>query len=111
MTAVGIVAKARLERAAGHLAQIAAWLQQRKITPVFDADTAGLARSAGANGRLTIVDRDELPRHVDVIVVLGGDGTLLGTAGRIYRRRQGRQPVGLRVAQTARENRCLRALS
>lgn len=83
MTAVGIVAKARLERAAGHLAQIAAWLQQRKITPVFDADTAGLARSAGANGRLTIVDRDELPRHVDVIVVLGGDGTLLGTAGRI----------------------------
>lgn len=83
MTAVGIVAKARLERAAGHLAQIAAWLEQRKITPVFDPDTAALARSAGANGHLEIVDRDDLPRHADVIVVLGGDGTLLGTAGRI----------------------------
>ena len=83
MTAVGIVAKARLERAAGHLAQIAAWLEQRKITPVFDPDTAALARAAGANGQLKTVDRDDLPRHVDVIVVLGGDGTLLGTAGRI----------------------------
>src|SRR5262245_1561601 len=83
MTSVGIVAKARLERAASHLAQIAAWLEQRKITPVFDPDTAALARTAGANGQFKTVDRDDLPRHVDVIVVLGGDGTLLGTAGRI----------------------------
>ncbi len=83
MNAVGIVAKARLERAASHLSQIASWLEQRKITPVFDPDTAALARSAGAVGQFKTVDRDELPRHVDAIVVLGGDGTLLGTAGRI----------------------------
>ncbi len=83
MTAVGIVAKARLERAASHLVQIAAWLEARHITPVFDPDTAALAESAGANGQFKTVDRDDLPRHVDVIVVLGGDGTLLGTAGRI----------------------------
>jgi NAD+ kinase len=83
MRAVGIVAKARLERAAGHLAQIAAWLEQRGITPVFDHETAALARSAGANGRFETVDSEALPRHVEVMVVLGGDGTLLGTAGRI----------------------------
>jgi NAD+ kinase len=83
MRAVGIVAKARLERAASHLAQIAAWLDQRNITAVFDPDTAALARSAGANGHLKTVEADELPRHVDMVVVLGGDGTLLGTAGRI----------------------------
>ncbi len=83
MRAVGIVAKARLERAASHLAGIAAWLEARHLTPVFDPDTAALARSAGANGLFTTVDRDELPRHVDLVVVLGGDGTLLGTAGRI----------------------------
>ena len=83
MRAVGIVAKARLERAASHLAGIAAWLEARHLTPVFDPDTAALARSAGANGLFTTVDPDELPRHVDLVVVLGGDGTLLGTAGRI----------------------------
>jgi len=81
--AVGIVAKARLERAASHLVQIASWLDERHITPVFDPDTAALAKSAGANEHLKTVDPDELPRHVDIIVVLGGDGTLLGTAGRI----------------------------
>lgn len=83
MRRVGIVAKARLERAATHLARIASWLDERHLTPVFDPDSAALARSAGANGRLEIVDRDRLPREVDLMVVLGGDGTLLGTAGRI----------------------------
>ena len=83
MRAVGVVAKARLDRAASHLAEMASWLQQRKLTPVFDPDTAALARSVGTTAQFTVVDKDELPRHVDMIVVLGGDGTLLGTAGRI----------------------------
>jgi NAD+ kinase len=83
MRAIGVVAKARLDRAASHLAHIAAWLEERQLTAVFDPETAALATSAGARGRFEIVDKDDLPRHVDMIVVLGGDGTLLGTAGRI----------------------------
>jgi NAD+ kinase len=83
MRAVGVVAKARLDRAASHLAQIASWLEERQLTPVFDPETAALATSAGTTARFTVVDKDDLPRHVDMIVVLGGDGTLLGTAGRI----------------------------
>lgn len=83
MRAVGVVAKTRLERASSHLAQIASWLEERQLTPVFDPDTAALATSAGTTARFSIVDKDDLPRHVDMIVVLGGDGTLLGTAGRI----------------------------
>ena len=83
MRAIGIVAKARLDRAAGHLAQIAAWLEERRVTAVFDHATAALARSAGLTSPLETVDSEDLPRHVDMILVLGGDGTLLGTAGRI----------------------------
>ena len=83
MRAIGVVAKARLDRAASHLADIAAWLEERQITAVLDPETAALATSAGARARFDIVDKDDLPRHVDMIVVLGGDGTLLGTAGRI----------------------------
>ena len=83
MRAVGVVAKARLDRAATYLAQIASWLETQSIVTVFDHDTAALAASAGASGTFRVVDKDELPRQVDMIVVLGGDGTLLGTAGRI----------------------------
>lgn len=80
---VGVVAKARLERAAEHLAQIAAWLEARKIRPVFDPETAALANVAGATASFDVVDKDRLPAEVELVVVLGGDGTLLGMAGRI----------------------------
>lgn len=83
MRAVGVVAKARLERAGSHLAQIASWLEDRKLTAVFDPETAALARSAGTTAPFNVVENDELPHHVDMVIVLGGDGTLLGTAGRI----------------------------
>jgi NAD+ kinase len=83
MRAVGVVAKSGLDRAASHLAQIASWLEKRQLLPVFDPETAALAKSAGTTAQFNVVDKDDLPRHVDMIVVLGGDGTLLGTAGRI----------------------------
>jgi len=35
-TRVGIVAKARLEAAAKHLAEVASWLEARRIEPLFD---------------------------------------------------------------------------
>jgi NAD+ kinase len=83
MKAVGIVAKANLEHAASHLSQIAGWLAQRGVKAVFDVNSAALARSAGLRAAIEVVDQDELPRQVDMILVLGGDGTLLGSAGRI----------------------------
>ena len=83
MKAVGIVAKSRLDRAASHVAQIASWLEARHIQTVFDPDTAALARSAATTAPYVVAERDDLPRHVGLVVVLGGDGTLLGMAARI----------------------------
>jgi NAD+ kinase len=83
MQRIGIVAKARLQRAADHLAQIAAWLESRGIQAVFDPDSAALAKAAGSTARYEIADKETLARDVDLVVVLGGDGTLLGMAGRI----------------------------
>jgi len=79
ITRVGIVAKKGLTAAAAPLSALGAWLEQRGVTPVFEADTATLAdlpRAARAS-------RDDLPRDVDLVVVLGGDGTLLAMADRI----------------------------
>jgi NAD+ kinase len=80
---VGIVAKSQLQAAAEHLVGVASWLDERKIAVVFDPDSAALATSAGAIGNAAVVEKDALPARVDMILVLGGDGTLLGMAGRI----------------------------
>jgi NAD+ kinase len=80
MTRVGLVAKTGLHAAAGALAELAGWLEARGVDAVFDAHTAAIA--ALPSGRAT-VDRDRLPHECDLIVVLGGDGTLIGMADRI----------------------------
>ncbi len=77
---VGIVAKTGLVAAAPHLLEIAAWLKRRNVEPLFDTETAILA-DAGPDW--TAVDRDQLCQAADLVLVLAGDGTLLGMADRI----------------------------
>jgi NAD+ kinase len=77
---VGIVAKAHLQAAGPHLMEIATWLRARGAEPVFDLDTAALASSAVDVRK---ANKEELVSQVDLVLVLGGDGTLLGMAGRI----------------------------
>jgi NAD+ kinase len=80
ITRVGVVAKIRLRAVARHLVEIAEWLDQRGAEPVFETETATLA-NLGTNRR--IATRDELPALVDLLLVLGGDGTLLAMADRV----------------------------
>ena len=80
ITRVGLVAKRGLDAAAGALAELAGWLEAREVHAVFETETAALAGLPA--GRRT-VSRDDLPRACDLIVVLGGDGTLIGMADRI----------------------------
>src|SRR5204863_7092916 len=64
----------------GVLAELAGWLEARDVKPVFETETALLA--GVPEGRPT-VSRDDLPKECDLLVVLGGDGTLIGMADRI----------------------------
>jgi NAD+ kinase len=79
---VGLVAKHRVEAAASVLAELAAWLDARGIGVVFETETAQLA---GVRPDLPTTSRDDLPTACDLIVLLGGDGTLIGMARRIAR--------------------------
>jgi len=73
----GIVAKSHLREAAPHLEEIAAWLERRHIEPIFETATAALT-PASASRR--VVDKPALVSEVDVVILLGGDGTLLSMA-------------------------------
>jgi NAD+ kinase len=77
---IGLVAKHHLRAASGVLAEVAGWLDSRGVRTVFETDTAVLA---GVPPGWPTASRDKLPSDVDMIVVLGGDGTLLGMADRI----------------------------
>jgi len=75
---VGIVAKSHLREAMPHLAEIESWLEARGVEPVFETATAALMPP---NPKRRLADKGELVARVDLIVVLGGDGTLLSVAG------------------------------
>jgi NAD+ kinase len=77
---VGIVAKYGLSAAAADLTRIGAWLRERQLDVVYETETARLTQSADMHQTRS---REELPSCVDLIVVLGGDGTLLAMADRI----------------------------
>jgi NAD+ kinase len=62
---VGIVTKQGLVGVSEHLSRLTAWLRERGVEPVVD------------------MAREELPHHADLIIVMGGDGTLLAMAARI----------------------------
>jgi NAD+ kinase len=76
-TTVGIVAKSHLREATPHLSDIEAWLTARGHQPVFETATAALMSPRA--GR-KVADKPALVASVDLVVVLGGDGTLLSVA-------------------------------
>ena len=77
MTRVGIVAKSHLREATPHLIAIESWLATRGHDAVFESATAALMPASA--GR-TVQDKAALVARVDILVVLGGDGTLLSVA-------------------------------
>jgi NAD+ kinase len=79
---VGLVAKERVEAAASVLIELATWLEARSLQPVFETYAA---RLAGITTGREIVSKEELPKACDLIVLLGGDGTLIGMARRAAR--------------------------
>ena len=78
---IGIVAKPDLVDARETLSQLRAWLAARGATACWSPEAAALMADAPG----TVTARDDMPGTADLIVVLGGDGTLLAMADRIAR--------------------------
>jgi NAD+ kinase len=76
---IGIVAKHGLAAAASHLAGVTAWLHERGIETIVETETATLADLR----QEATLSREAIVRTVDLLLVLGGDGTLLSVAGHV----------------------------
>jgi NAD+ kinase len=71
---IGIIAKHTEEKAVEVVSGLAAWIGDRKKNAILDRETASVMRAE--NGVL----RSRLPEMSDIIVAIGGDGTLLSAA-------------------------------
>jgi NAD+ kinase len=71
---VGIVSKPRSDSAAGLLPPLISWLKERRLTVLLDELSACYVGSSDG------CDRVKVARESDLVVVLGGDGTLLSAA-------------------------------
>ena len=76
MTRFGIVTKPGAAKAQGVVERLLDWLAARGHAAVLEKETAGLVPAA----TVPSVGKAELPAQADLIVVLGGDGTLLSMA-------------------------------
>lgn len=74
MQKIGIIAKPHRHEVKEILDALVPWLTERGIEVFLDADTAA------ATGRSSTFQKSKIPSLVEMIIVLGGDGTLLSVA-------------------------------
>jgi len=78
---VGIISKPRQPELAGMIPELLSWLENRSIGALLDRETAGsLDPAVRSKIGASVLARGELVARCDLIIVLGGDGTLLAAA-------------------------------
>ncbi len=71
----GILSKPRSEPAARIVPELIRWLDQHGVSTRLDLETAGYSNTGGSG-----FARDQVPDGAELLIVLGGDGTLLSAA-------------------------------
>jgi len=72
---VGIVSRPRQEDIAAVAPKLIEWLESRGLAVLYDKETAACLVASDRE-----CSREDLTARVDLVIVLGGDGTLLATA-------------------------------
>ncbi len=91
MQRVAVVSKPQKSELLQLMPELVLWLRQRGFEPVLDRESASYIESMGSQTTLAgqpvlVLDRPDLPKaEPELIIVLGGDGTLLAV-GRIFAR-------------------------
>src|ERR1041385_8986887 len=78
---VGIISKPKKTEIREIVPALLEWLQERGIEAFIDKETGAIMEMKKGS-----VTRNEMPSKVDLLIVLGGDGTLLATARALNRK-------------------------
>jgi len=74
VSSIGVITKPNSERAADIVPKLLEWLRERGSGARCDLETASYVKG------MTGIPRNEVPEGADLVVLLGGDGTLLSAA-------------------------------
>ena len=74
MKKIGVFCKQKVPVGREVLTELTQWLNKKGREVLLDKDTASIM------GQVSSYERNDIPAHADLIIVLGGDGTLLSVA-------------------------------
>jgi NAD+ kinase len=80
MKRIGIIAKQNKPEAVPIVRNLVEWLRPKKIEVFIEEGMGKLVHPPLTGPQLNSVKREDIPTHVEMIIVLGGDGTLLSVA-------------------------------
>lgn len=80
MKRIGIIAKQNKPEAVPIVRNLVEWLRPKKIEVYIEEGIGKLFRPPLTGPHLNSVGREDIPTHTEMIIVLGGDGTLLSVA-------------------------------
>ncbi|MBM4338434.1 MAG: NAD(+) kinase [Deltaproteobacteria bacterium] len=80
MKRIGIIAKQNKPEAVNITGQLVEWLQSRGIDVYIEEGLGEAVRATTKGPWLSGIKKEEIPNHAEMIIVLGGDGTLLSVA-------------------------------
>ena len=86
MKRIGIIAKRNKPEAVTIVKNLVEWLRLKKIEVYIEEEMETLLSLSLSGPYLNSVERMELPSHVEMMIVLGGDGTLLSVARQVWNR-------------------------
>jgi|OpeIllAssembly_1097287.scaffolds.fasta_scaffold33607_2 NAD+ kinase len=84
MNRIGIVAKRNKPEAVAIASHLVEWLCARKIKVYLEGEIGKLLGPIPSKGDWKSIEREEIPTDVEMIIVLGGDGTLLSVARQVW---------------------------
>jgi len=84
MNRIGIIAKKNKPEVVTIASHLVEWLRTRKIEVYLDGELGKLLPSVPSEGHGKSIGKGEIPNDVEMIIVLGGDGTLLSVARQVW---------------------------
>jgi len=84
MNRIGIIAKKNKPETVAIAGDLAEWLRPKKVQVYIEEEMGKLLSQTRSQHYLKSIKREEIPTDIEMIVVLGGDGTLLSVARQVW---------------------------